>query len=315
MALDHYVSQVHLKNFYSPALGERMYAGRKSDGKTFTPNAESVCRIEEGSTNAYLTKDRAIEDFLKGVEPKYNASVKKLSSGNIDAEAIYVVAGFTSYILTCSPTAMRLQAAPLTAMLESAARALDADGAFPVPPEALGSERLTELLGKGALTFRVDPKFPQAIGITNILKMVLTFGNSAWELLRNPFSDSPFFTSDFPAAVEASSDPRVVNRIVPLTPFLAVRLSPDIYLHRDQLDFGFRLFRYRAREIGREELGALNRLLVRCAEDLVFYRDDHPWVKPFISKHARYHVETRTQELKTEGRAVLISRQKIVQRC
>src|SRR6266436_8854888 len=137
MALDHYVSQVHLKNFYSPILGERMYAVRKSDGKSFTPNAESVCRIEEGSTNAYLTKDRAIEDFLKAVEPKYNASVKKLAAAEIDTEAIYVVAGFVSYILTCSPTAMRLQAAPLKAMLESSARALDAAGAFPAPPEAL----------------------------------------------------------------------------------------------------------------------------------------------------------------------------------
>jgi Protein of unknown function (DUF4238) len=314
MALDHNVSQVHLKNFYSPALAERMYAVRKSDGKAFTPNAESVCRIEEGSTNAYLTKDRAIEDFLTGVEPKYNASVKKLSSGEVDAEAIYVVAGFTSYILTCSPTAMRLQAAPLKAMLESSARALDAAGAFPALPEALSGASLTELLGKGALTFKVDPKFPQAIGITNILRMVLTFGNSAWEILRNPFADSPFFTSDFPAAVEPSADPRVVNRIVPLTPSLAVRLCPDISLDRDRLDFGFRQFRYRAREIGREELGALNRLLVRCAEDLVFYRDDYPWVKPFISKHAGYHVETRTQELNTEGGAVLISQQKVVQR-
>src|ERR1700733_1805774 len=100
MALDHYVSQVHLKNFYSPALGERMYAVRKSNGKAFTPNAESVCRIEEGSTNAYLTKDRAIEDFLKGIEPKYNASAQKLSSGEIDVEAIYVIAGFASYIMT-----------------------------------------------------------------------------------------------------------------------------------------------------------------------------------------------------------------------
>jgi hypothetical protein len=38
----HYVSQVHLRNFYSPALGDRMYAFRKSDGKAFTPNSESV---------------------------------------------------------------------------------------------------------------------------------------------------------------------------------------------------------------------------------------------------------------------------------
>ena len=48
--LDHYVSQVHLKNFYSPVLGSRMYATRKRDLKSFTPNSQSVCRIEDGST-------------------------------------------------------------------------------------------------------------------------------------------------------------------------------------------------------------------------------------------------------------------------
>jgi hypothetical protein len=61
MPLDHYVSQVHLKNFYSPALGSRMYAMRKHDLKSFTPNSQSVCRIEDGSTNAFLKNDRMIE--------------------------------------------------------------------------------------------------------------------------------------------------------------------------------------------------------------------------------------------------------------
>jgi hypothetical protein len=112
MALDQYVSQVHLRNFYSPALGERMYAVRKSDGKAFTPNAESVCRIEAGSTNAYLTHDRLIEELLAGIEPKYNAAVKKLGAGNIDPECIYAVAAFAAYLITCSPAAMRVQAAP-----------------------------------------------------------------------------------------------------------------------------------------------------------------------------------------------------------
>src|SRR5258705_12404118 len=102
MALDHYVSQVHLRNFYSPTLGERMYAVRKRDGKAFTPNSESVCRIEEGSTNAYLTEDRLIEEFLKGIEPKYNASVKELAGGHFEAECVYVVAGFATYALTRS---------------------------------------------------------------------------------------------------------------------------------------------------------------------------------------------------------------------
>jgi ribonucleotide reductase beta subunit family protein with ferritin-like domain len=314
MALDHYVPQVHLKNFYSPALGERMYAVRKSDGMAFTPDAPSVCRIEEGNTNAYLTKDRAVEDFLKSVEPKYNASVKKLFAGEANAEAIYVVSGFISYILTCSPTAMRLKAAQLKAILEDTARTLDAMGALPPPPESLAGASMTELLSKGAVKFKVDPKYPQAIGITNILELVLTYGNSAWELLRNPFTESPFFTSDFPAVIASSDDSRVEIRIVPLTPFLAVRVCLDKSLERDQLDFGFRQFRCRARDITHDELRALNRLSVCCAEDLVFYRDDLHWVKPFILKHAGYHLETQVRELGTRHQSVLIFQQKIVQR-
>ena len=61
MPLDHYVSQVHLKNFNSPAL---------DDLKRFRTKSQDVCRIEDGSTNAYLKENRAIEEFLKDVEPR-----------------------------------------------------------------------------------------------------------------------------------------------------------------------------------------------------------------------------------------------------
>jgi len=37
-----------------------MYAMRKSDLKSFRSDSRSVCRIEDGSTNAYLTEERAI---------------------------------------------------------------------------------------------------------------------------------------------------------------------------------------------------------------------------------------------------------------
>ncbi|KAA0070456.1 hypothetical protein [Tardiphaga sp. P9-11] len=75
MALDHYVSQLHLRNFYSPVLGERLYAVRKSDLKAFTPRSQDICRIDEGNRNAYLQDERAIEEFLKEIEPKYNVSL------------------------------------------------------------------------------------------------------------------------------------------------------------------------------------------------------------------------------------------------
>jgi hypothetical protein len=274
-----------------------MYAVRKSDGKAFTPDAESVCRIEEGSTNAYLTHDRSIEDFLKGVEPQYNAAIKKLTAGELDPECITVIAGFAAYVMTCSPAAMRIQTAPLKAVLERSARALDAVNALPPPPAALGGANLTELLQSGKVNFTVDPKYPQAIGIANILKMTLMLGNATWDILTNPFEDCPFFTSDFPAAIEESDSPHALNRIVPLTPSLAIRIRRDISLERDLDDFTFPRFRHRVRKIRRKELAAVNRLLVQCAEDLVFYREDRPWVKPFIMKNASYRVETEIQTL------------------
>jgi hypothetical protein len=75
MPLDHYVSQVHLKKFCSLALGDLMHAIRKTNLKYFTPSSKDVCRIMDGSTNAYLREDRAIEEFLKTIEPNYNAAL------------------------------------------------------------------------------------------------------------------------------------------------------------------------------------------------------------------------------------------------
>jgi len=140
MPLDHYISQVHLRNFYSPALGDLMHAIRKSDLKRFPCNSESVCRIEEGNTNAYLIHDRAIEDFLVGVEPKYNASVVKLRNRKIDPECIYAVAGFAAYVACCAPAAMRIHAGPLQSLVESEAAILDKQGLLPRAPASLGSK-------------------------------------------------------------------------------------------------------------------------------------------------------------------------------
>ena len=96
MPLDHYIPQVHLKNFYSPVLGDRMYATRKSDLKSFTTKSKSVCVIDDGSTNAYLKEDRAIEEFLKTIEPKYNEALAKLNEGKIDEQCIYTCLLYTS---------------------------------------------------------------------------------------------------------------------------------------------------------------------------------------------------------------------------
>jgi hypothetical protein len=314
MPLDHYISQVHLKKFYSPALGNRMYAIRKTDLKIFTPRSEDVCRIMDGSMNAYLQEDRAIEDFLKTIEPNYNAALDKLIAGKIDNECIYIIAGFLAYVICCSPAGMRIQSSPLKSAVQTTAAMMDAQGLMPPAPAELGGARMSELLRDGIIEVTIDPKYPQAIGINSILKLTATFGNFKWEILHNDFDDSQFFTSDFPAAIEKTNDPRVLNRIVPLAPNLALRIMPDLTLGRDRLNFSFANFSSCNRTLRHKEVVKLNSLIVRCAEDTVFYRDDRPWVCPFVAKNGHYRIEPHTHRLTTPTGTLLVWTQRVVAR-
>ena len=297
MSLDHYVSQVQLKNFYSPVLGNLFYAIHKHDLKTFTTNSKAVCRIEEGSTNLYLSEERAIEEFLKGIEPKYNAAISKVSSGVIDAECIYVIAAFVAYVLTCSPAGMRIQSDPLKNMVEETASILESQGSIPPPPKELGGDTLTDLLASGKVCVEIDPKYPQAIGISSILSLTSMFGNFTWDILINTVDDSPFFTSDFPIAIEQTNDPRILNRIVPLSPNLAIRIKPNISQADVANDFSFSGFKSSIRKISRQEVININRLIVRCAETILFYRDNQKWIPGFVEKNAKFRIEPRTHKL------------------
>ncbi len=254
MALDHYVSQVHLKNFYSPVLGDAFYALRKDNLKLFQQASARVCRIEENSTNGYLKDDRIIEEFLKTVEPKYNEAIRHLAVGDINSECIYVIAGFVSYVLVCSPAGMRIQSQPLKASVEEAAKMIERIADLGPPPPSLGGDTLAELIESGKVGVHIDPKYPQAIGITNILSILKIFGNSKWEILLNPFEENPFFTSDFPIVIERAEDRRVLNRVVPLSPSLAIRICPNIELDRDEIDFDFAYYQYRVKKLSRSEV-------------------------------------------------------------
>jgi hypothetical protein len=290
MALDHYVSQVHLRNFYSPTTG-RLFGVKKFDLKTFPCRSEDVCRIEDGSTNAYLTRERAIEDFLLGVEPKYNAAVAELRKGPPDPDGVFVLAGFAAFVSCCAPAAMRIGTPPLQAMLEREAKKLDAAGLFEKAPPSLGGKSMTELLTDGTVKFKVDPKYPQALGISGILERLWVWGNSSWEVLKIDDPGLCFCTSDFPVAIEVRAD-NSVDRIVPLAPDIALRIVPDNRLRGFKRDASLRLTSCRSRTVSRAEVVQINRTIVRCAEELVFFRAEEPWTKEFVFKNRFFRIET-----------------------
>jgi len=294
MPLDHFIPQVYLRYFYSPSLGERLHAIRKADLGYFTPNAKSVCAVVDGSTNAYLREDRLIEEFLKLVEPNYPKAIETIERGEHTQLSIFTIAGFVAFVSSCSPAAMRIYSKHLKDNLEDAAIVLDSKGEFPEPPEVLGGKSLTEMLNNGEVQLTVDKKYPQAFGIRQVVEKTVHIGNFKWEILINPHENNPFFTSDFPTTFEKTKDIRVFNRVVPLSPTLALRIHPEKSIKRKELDFSFSRFKCRFRKIPRSEVLHINRLIVRCAESIVFYRDQYPWIEPFIRKNSRYRVEPRT---------------------
>ena len=165
---------------------------------------------------------------------------------------------------------------------------------YPPSPPSLGGKTLSELISNGDVKIEIDPEFPQAIGIDSILDYVSIFGNFSWEILINEYEDSPFFTSDYPIAIERPDGSLLMNKIVPLDPFIAVKIIPDPTFNRRVRDLTFSNFKCSFRKPNRKKVGNINKLIVQCAENLVFYRDNNDWIPKFIKKYSKYRIEPRT---------------------
>lgn len=311
MPLDHYIPQVYLKNFCQSG-STQLNAISKRSLKKFPPRTKDVCRIPDGSTNKFIKDPRAVEEFLKSIEPKFNKAVTLIRSESFEVDSIYTVAGLFAFMTSCSPTAMRMYSKPLKAALEVHAELLDRRGKFDDVLSSIGEKSVTELLNNKELEFIVDKKYPQAIGINTITKRLSIAGNSKWEILRIIEADEQFLTSDYPTAIEPFPN-GLVHYIFPLAPDLAIRLIPDITLSRSKPDLSFSKFKFRSRIVGRTEINKINRSIVQCAEDVIFYRYEKEWISNFVQKNQGFQIDIVTQKIPTPtGGYLTIATQKIM---
>lgn len=311
MPLDHFVSQVYLKNFSDPEDGQ-LYAIKKSDLEEFRCRPKDVCRVQEGSTNEFLNDPRAVEEFLKEIEPDWNKAVAQLGEQALNHNGIVTIAGMVAYITSCSPTGMRMHSEPLQKQVELVAKSLDASGQIPKPPPELEGESLTELIENGKIRVAIDEKFPQAIGISQILGLTENFGNMHWEILINEQGDSPFLTSDFPVAVEHVGDNVPINRIFPILPKLAIRMIPKRLEVSKHDDLRFKQFSSSQKKLHAGEVRSCNQLIVRSAENLVFHHKKLGWFRRFVERNRHFRVEAVTETIPAPTGNLLMSQTKIV---
>lgn len=309
MAKDHYISQVYLKNFYSPELGgKRMHAIRKTDLHYYQCDAYSQCRIEQGSTNLFLREPRVIEEYLKFIEPNYNSAVQKFRERKFDQDAVYVIAGLIAYFCLFSPAGMRLATSPVRELVKSTAILAEEKGMLPSSPKGIEEPTLVGLLNSKKLKIQVDPKYPQAYGIDNYQRHIGSWGNSHWVVLLNQ-SDVSYLTSDYPVYTQQSSDLRVSTRLIPLAPDIAIRICPDVNLSdNDRSNLGFPKLTVDVQEVDEAGAKSMNKKIVQAAETTVYFRDNSQGIRRLIENNRHYKTYPETVALPTaQGRIVFAS--------
>ncbi len=107
MPRDHYIAQTYLKHFIDPKLKSLLHAYRKSDLKHFTPTTKDICVEENWDSNPYFQEPRAVDQFLKLIEPKWNRGVNDIAELLRYEEVKFFMAGYIAVMASCSPTARK----------------------------------------------------------------------------------------------------------------------------------------------------------------------------------------------------------------
>lgn len=306
MALDHYVSQVHLKQFLRQSDKKLLHAARKSDLSQFTPRPKDVCRVEDGSTNEYLVENRAVEEFLKEIEPAYEPCLARVADGDLDWNARQVFSGFLAYIQTYTPAALRMFDPMIRAMLERTTKILEEKGDLepidvPELPDWHG-KTLSQLTEEGKVNLNIDLRMPQAMATTQLSKISHALASSDVSVLR-PIGRARFLTSDFPSVILAHHQNKFAQRFLPISPKLG------LVFHTHTSNESRENVNNRFIEIGARKTQKINEEIMKAAEDLVFSTHRYPWLLSEMKRFRKFRVETITE---TTG-PLIVSQQRAVE--
>lgn len=289
MARDHFVSQVHLKQFIDPNDGRRTNAVRKSDLKVFSPRPKDVCAVENGNSNPYLVEERLIERLLAEIEPAYEPNLQKIRNGCVDGRVREVFGGFAAAVMISAPTFRRLARPAITrALIEHAKRLHEAE---PFPPFPISGnskydgKSLPELIESGLIKFNVDMQMPQAMVAAKLGNLVNIFTNCDWEILQLS-GEGRLLTSDFPFALLDSVHRDRCSRFMPLSVDLGI-VFHNALSGRSEKFGGIQKFEVSSKS----KVAYLNRSIVKSAEDVVFCSTNDSWFRSLVHKYRNFRLD------------------------
>jgi hypothetical protein len=291
MSKDHFVAQTYLRYFSDPSKPGMLHAYRKSDGKTFPCRTKDVCHEWDGDLNPFLAKKDLLGDFRAMFEPRWRAAVETLLAKTMRPADKFAIAGYFANLMVCTPAWRRIGAQ----MYDNHAKSFlifskqmkEKHGGNPaLPVDAIA------MLERGEITLEHDPDFIKAKATRDLMDYAWLTYHQDWTIIRNP-TEHPFLTSDNPVAIlQSDTLGEPMTRYVPNTPSLclSVRYNRDKLPPFDPDAPPKGLINWaKATSQGAK---AINKLVAKCAEDLVFSSTFSPDIATLVQNCAPFRIES-----------------------
>lgn len=262
---DHYVAQTYLRNFSIKGSKAHVNAIRKSDlkGLNNVP-LRSICYKVNWSTNPYFPeKARVIEDYLKIFEPKWSNCIRMLADEEFDSETKYFMSGYIAYLRACTPTAIRLGQGWSSEIVRQTYEIIEQKELS--NPNTKYKDTINEIRSHGGVKVNVDPNYPKAMGIRALSGAQEKLQRFPWLIMTNE-TEIPYITSDNPVCLRYPQNSAFCDFYVPVTPKIAIMIHPIRELVSEIIDSLV--------SIKPEGVNEFNRLVVKCAEDMVIFNED-----------------------------------------
>lgn len=291
MANDHFIAQTYLKHFGDPAKGGMLNAYRKSDAKQFPCWPADVCHEWDGDLNPEWLKEPALlGQYRKIFEPLWNAAVAGLLTKELSHQDRFAVAGYVANLTIAAPAWRRVGVNMhnnlATGFLLFSKEMRAKHGGNPkLPVQAI------EALQRGEIVLDHDVEYVKAEFTRQLMTHAWFIYHQNWEVIENTTA-YPYVTSDNPVAIEAMADFRdPPNRVVALAPTLALSFRatcPKLPAFDPSLASVGSISWKRAEP---RTAKAINKLIVRCAEDLVLSPYKSESLATLVANNARFRVE------------------------
>jgi len=299
---DHYVSQTYLRGFTNRdgLLIPYYKNGYVTVGKP--KSTVSVCRESDGDANSYFSDPRIIDEYLRLFENNWAKHVASLANmeGNIDTK--YGIAGYVSFLRTCTPTAKRMAQICLTDSLQPYTEKIIKNGANDPELEPEIRQIFKEHQDNKCIETTVIPEYAHARAITTLVGIAHKLYCSDWLVLFNETA-TPFVTSDNPAVLYyRNKHNNIARTFIPLTPKIGVLISPNLSSEVPTIkEIGeFKHENDRNAEIKEEYVKVLNKLIVQSAENLVLHSEENEWLKTLVIENRTWRMDTEISEIPFE---------------